>query len=173
MVLTSSQHPGAQVEPRVCRAVAFTFSPDTLEANEHYGQIEPIFWSQRNNLIKKGSLRENRSEQFCLWAKCKYHLFCWDYVWQGFMYSRADEIRGDDDLCLDSWGQDLPADIFLQKCHGNKGNQVGDCSLEFHPRAFFLLRSFSAALVAPESYPLARARVQNSFAGIGCRGIPI
>ena len=39
------------------------------------------------------------------------------------MLTRDGEIRTSDDLCLDAWGTKMPADVFLQKCHGNKGNQ--------------------------------------------------
>ena len=42
---------------------------------------------------------------------------------QGFMYTTSRELRGDEDMCLDSFG-DLPANIYLQKCHGSQGNQA-------------------------------------------------
>ena len=42
---------------------------------------------------------------------------------QAFMLTIDGEIRTSDDLCLDAWGTKMPADVFLQKCHGNKGNQ--------------------------------------------------
>jgi polypeptide N-acetylgalactosaminyltransferase len=43
---------------------------------------------------------------------------------QAFMYSVLNEIRTTDELCLDAWGQDLPIDVHLEKCHGAQGNQA-------------------------------------------------
>eukprot|EP00041_Stephanoeca_diplocostata_P015523 m.296596 g.296596 ORF g.296596 m.296596 type:complete len:663 (-) comp20067_c0_seq2:700-2688(-) len=42
---------------------------------------------------------------------------------QAFMLTVLNEIRTNEDLCLDAWKDTLPADVNLQKCHGGRGNQ--------------------------------------------------
>eukprot|EP00037_Helgoeca_nana_P018139 m.173239 g.173239 ORF g.173239 m.173239 type:complete len:69 (+) comp24311_c0_seq4:1996-2202(+) len=39
------------------------------------------------------------------------------------MYTVDDEIRSTEELCLDAWSADAPGEVFLQRCHGAKGNQ--------------------------------------------------
>lgn len=42
---------------------------------------------------------------------------------QAFMLTVMNELRTNEDLCLDAWKDTLPADVNLQKCHGGRGNQ--------------------------------------------------
>lgn len=39
------------------------------------------------------------------------------------MFTVLNEIRTNEDLCLDAWSADVPGEVFLQHCHGGKGNQ--------------------------------------------------